>query len=98
MNINNISNTYKMSSPYSVILCDLWGVVHNGIKLHEQAIKTLEEIEKAKKDYVLLTNAFYGESTDGNWTVRVLDGCGTGSPFGSRSSKLEDWSIRFFEH
>ena len=26
-------------------------------------------------NYVLLTNAFYGESTNGNWTVRVLDGC-----------------------
>ena len=49
-------------------------------------------------NYVLLTNAFYGEATNGNWTVRVLDGCGTGSPYGARSSILEDWSIRFFEH
>ena len=49
-------------------------------------------------NYVLLTNAFYGEGTNGNWTVRVLDGCGTGSPYGARSSILEDWSIRFFEH
>jgi len=42
---------------YDLFFIDIWGVVHNGIKLHEQAIKTLEEIEKAKKDYVLLTNA-----------------------------------------
>jgi HAD superfamily hydrolase (TIGR01459 family) len=42
---------------YDLFFIDLWGVVHNGIQLHEQAIKTLEEIEKAKKDYILLTNA-----------------------------------------
>ena len=42
---------------YDLFFIDIWGVVHNGIKLHENAIKTLLEIEKAKKDYVLLTNA-----------------------------------------
>tara|TARA_B110001454_G_scaffold203144_1_gene210812 strand:- start:1125 stop:1943 length:819 start_codon:yes stop_codon:yes gene_type:complete len=42
---------------YDLFFIDLWGVIHNGIKLHEKAIKTLIEIEKAKKNYVLLTNA-----------------------------------------
>ena len=42
---------------YDLFFIDIWGVVHNGIHLYEQAIKTLEEIEKAKKNYVLLTNA-----------------------------------------
>ena len=42
---------------YDLFFIDLWGVVHNGIKLYEQAITTLKEIKKAKKDYVLLTNA-----------------------------------------
>tara|TARA_B100001142_G_C14154360_1_gene585848 strand:+ start:103 stop:921 length:819 start_codon:yes stop_codon:yes gene_type:complete len=42
---------------YDLFFIDIWGVVHNGIKLHGEAIKTLEEIERAKKDYVLLTNA-----------------------------------------
>jgi len=42
---------------YDLFFIDIWGVVHNGIKLHEEAIKTLKEIEKAKKIYVLLTNA-----------------------------------------
>ncbi|MDC1485880.1 TIGR01459 family HAD-type hydrolase, partial [Pelagibacteraceae bacterium] len=42
---------------YDLFFIDLWGVVHNGIKLYEQAIITLKEIKKAKKDYVLLTNA-----------------------------------------
>jgi HAD superfamily hydrolase (TIGR01459 family) len=42
---------------YDLFFIDIWGVIHNGIKLHKEAIKTLEEIEKVKKDYVLLTNA-----------------------------------------
>ena len=42
---------------YDIFYIDLWGVVHNGITLHKNAIETLEEITKANKDYVLLTNA-----------------------------------------
>ena len=42
---------------YDIFYIDLWGVVHNGITLHKNAIETLEEITKAKKKYVLLTNA-----------------------------------------
>ena len=42
---------------YDIFYIDLWGVIHNGIKLHKDAIETLEEITKAKKNYVLLTNA-----------------------------------------
>ena len=48
-------------------------------------------------NFILLTNAFYGESTNGNWTVRVLDGCTNGFS-GASGAVLEDWSIRFFEH
>ena len=42
---------------YDIFYIDLWGVVHNGITLHKNAIEVLEEITKAKKEYVLLTNA-----------------------------------------
>ena len=42
---------------YDIFYIDLWGVVHNGISLHKNAIETLEEINKTKKKYVLLTNA-----------------------------------------
>jgi len=34
---------------YDLFFIDLWGVVHNGIRLHENAIKTLIEISNAKK-------------------------------------------------
>ena len=42
---------------YQLFYVDLWGVVHNGVSLNEEAIKTLNEITRKKKDYILLTNA-----------------------------------------
>ena len=34
---------------YQLFYVDLWGVVHNGISLHPEAIKVLKEITKKKK-------------------------------------------------
>ena len=42
---------------YQLFYVDLWGVVHNGVSLHKEAIKALNEISIIKKDYILLTNA-----------------------------------------
>ena len=42
---------------YQLFYVDLWGVVHNGVFLHQEAIKVLNEITNKKKDYILLTNA-----------------------------------------
>ena len=42
---------------YHLFYVDLWGVVHNGVSLHNEAIKTLKEITKKNKEYILLTNA-----------------------------------------
>ena len=47
----------SIAANYDIFYIDLWGVVHNGITLHKKAINVLEEISKAKKNYVLLTNA-----------------------------------------
>ena len=37
---------------YQLFYIDLWGVIQNGISLHKEAIKTLKEITKKKKEYV----------------------------------------------
>ena len=42
---------------YQLFYVDLWGVVHDGVSLHNEAIKALNEISKRKKEYILLTNA-----------------------------------------
>ena len=33
---------------YDLFYIDLWGVVHNGIKLYDNAISTLKELKKKK--------------------------------------------------
>jgi len=47
----------SIADNYQLFYVDLWGVVHNGISLHIEAIKALKEISKKNKDYILLTNA-----------------------------------------
>ena len=47
----------SIADNYQLFYIDLWGVVHNGVTLHLEAIKALKEINKKKKDYILLTNA-----------------------------------------
>jgi len=42
---------------YDLFFIDLWGVIHNGIKLYENSIDVLDNLTTAKKDFVLLTNA-----------------------------------------
>ncbi len=47
----------SIANNYQLFYVDLWGVVHNGISLHKEAINVLQEITKKGKEYVLLTNA-----------------------------------------
>ena len=47
----------SIADDYDVFYIDLWGVVHNGVKLHEKAMKVLKNLKMMKKEFVLLTNA-----------------------------------------
>ena len=47
----------SIAENYDLFYIDLWGVMHNGIKLHEHAILTLRKLLEINKDFVLLTNA-----------------------------------------
>ena len=47
----------SIADNYDIFYIDLWGVIHNGINLHKNALEVLEEITKVNKKYVLLTNA-----------------------------------------
>ena len=39
----------SIAENYDLFYIDLWGVVHNGIKLHEEAIIVLKELLKLNK-------------------------------------------------
>ena len=47
----------SIAEKYDLFYIDLWGVIHNGINLHEKAILVLKELLKMNKNFVLLTNA-----------------------------------------
>ena len=42
---------------HDLIYIDIWGVVHNGIKLYENAVNVLDNLFQLNKEYILLTNA-----------------------------------------
>ena len=47
----------SIANNFDIFYIDLWGVIHNGIKLHNLAIETLNELKKKNKSFILLTNA-----------------------------------------
>ena len=53
----------SIAHKFDLFFIDIWGVVHNGISLFEDSIKTLDELKKINKEYVLLTNAPRPNST-----------------------------------
>ena len=53
----DLNGLQSIADNYDLYYIDLWGVIHNGIQLHEQAIIVLKELLKKDKDFVLLTNA-----------------------------------------
>ena len=38
----------SIADNYDLFYIDLWGVIHNGIELHNSAIETLNELKKKK--------------------------------------------------
>ena len=42
---------------YDIFYIDLWGVIHNGIQLHPEAINILENLNTLNKRFVLMSNA-----------------------------------------
>ena len=53
----DLNGLQSIADNYDLFYIDLWGVIHNGIKLNEKAIIALKELLKKDKDFVLLTNA-----------------------------------------
>ena len=56
LNLDN-KGLKSITNEFELFFIDIWGVVHNGIKLFQNSINVLNELERNKKEYVLLTNA-----------------------------------------
>ena len=52
--LNHLAEIYKN---YDTYIIDLWGVIHNGIKLNSNAIEAVKNLIQGKKRVVFLSNA-----------------------------------------
>ena len=52
--LNHLSDIYEK---YDTFVIDLWGVVHNGVKLNLKAIDAIEQLTNNSKKIVFLSNA-----------------------------------------
>jgi ribonucleotide monophosphatase NagD (HAD superfamily) len=57
MKIKEIANSVDYAKNYKVILCDLWGVIHNGKQLFENSISFLREMKSNDIKIFFLSNA-----------------------------------------
>ena len=47
----------EIVNDFDLFYIDIWGVLHNGIQLNEDAVNVLSKLDDLGKEYVLLTNA-----------------------------------------
>ena len=59
----DLDGLQSIADNYDLFYIDLWGVIHNGVKLYNSAIAALYELKKKNKSFVLLTNAPRPNST-----------------------------------
>ena len=55
--INCINKISIIEKNYSLFLIDLWGVIHNGIKIFPEIPEVLGNLQKKKKEIIFITNA-----------------------------------------
>ncbi len=52
--LNHLSEVFDA---YDTFVIDLWGVIHNGIKLNKKAIEAVDQLKRNSKKIVFLSNA-----------------------------------------
>tara|TARA_B110000444_G_scaffold206011_1_gene199379 strand:+ start:139 stop:987 length:849 start_codon:yes stop_codon:yes gene_type:complete len=52
--LNHLAEIYNF---YDTFIVDLWGVMHNGVKLNPKAVEAIDHLMKNKKKIVFLSNA-----------------------------------------
>ena len=55
--MKKIDHLSEICSQYDTFIIDLWGVMHNGIKLNGKAVNAVENLKNNKKKIIFLSNA-----------------------------------------
>jgi HAD superfamily hydrolase (TIGR01459 family) len=66
--INGLS---QIQEKYDTFFIDLWGVVHDGIQVYPGAIEVLENLNKLKKRFVLMSNAPRPSKNVENFLIKI---------------------------
>ncbi len=65
------SGLKSIVNSYDLLFIDIWGVVHNGIRLYDNSIEVLENLSNLNKEFILLTNAPRPSSTVVNFLKKM---------------------------
>ena len=57
MKIKKLDHISEIYREYDAFLIDLWGVMHDGIKLNSSAVRVVKELEEKGKRIIFLSNA-----------------------------------------
>ena len=57
MKIKKLNHLSEIFHEYDAFIIDLWGVMHNGIRLNISAMKAVKKLEDNKKKIIFLSNA-----------------------------------------
>ena len=66
--LNHLSDIYNN---YETFVIDLWGVMHNGVKLNPKAIEVIEKLNNESKKIVFLSNAPRPSSKVVNFLIKM---------------------------
>jgi HAD superfamily hydrolase (TIGR01459 family) len=55
--VKKLDHLAEIYTSYDTFIIDLWGVMHNGVKLNPKAIEAVDNLMKNKKKVVFLSNA-----------------------------------------
>src|SRR5437016_1037840 len=69
MSFDLLDRFSTLASRYDVVLCDIWGVVHNGLVAYPEACDALARYRAAGGAVILITNA----PRPSPWVIRQLD-------------------------
>ena len=69
--MRELENLSEIFNKYDTFIVDLWGVIHDGVKLNSKAIEVIKNLKKNSKKIVFLSNAPRPSSKVINFLIKM---------------------------